>query len=334
MKKYEFTGESSVQSIPAGVEARAEVTVHRIRAVVDIPEHHIKKGELGGWIETEENLSHEGTCWLANGVICGRSTVTGDVLIGTPEADETACIIRGSSHIEGTGDFNDVVIDNSILKGHISSFGTSFDMSYVEGKVTACQGLIQLCQVQSNGGKIVLFDCVLEPKQARLKITNHPGEQLTLDNVRVNFDEGTGDQTIHAFGEVRHLFCDSLKELELNGQVDIEHVYLDEHTSLRVPSESQTVKIRGKSSSQPIHLVEGIKEIVDTTLVGAVTLKGNLRLTESLLSDFAEVENRSADVLLLENIEMYDCSKIERKAKSDQHVKDTLLTTDEKLVLR
>lgn len=37
-------------------------TLHRIMAVKDFG--NIKKGDLGGWIEREENLSQEGTCWV------------------------------------------------------------------------------------------------------------------------------------------------------------------------------------------------------------------------------------------------------------------------------
>lgn len=42
MKKYEFTDE--VKNIDGK-------TLHRIRAVRDIPEHDIKAGDLGGWLE-------------------------------------------------------------------------------------------------------------------------------------------------------------------------------------------------------------------------------------------------------------------------------------------
>lgn len=49
MKKYEFTGEVKVQW---------GTTFHRIKAAISFGE--IEAGEVGGWIEKEENLSHEG----------------------------------------------------------------------------------------------------------------------------------------------------------------------------------------------------------------------------------------------------------------------------------
>lgn len=36
--------------------------LHRIRAVRDFGA--VRKGDLGGFVEREENLSHEGTCWI------------------------------------------------------------------------------------------------------------------------------------------------------------------------------------------------------------------------------------------------------------------------------
>ena len=53
MKKYEFTGE---------VKVKFGVTFKRIRALIDFG--NVKKGELGGFIEKEENLSYAGNAWV------------------------------------------------------------------------------------------------------------------------------------------------------------------------------------------------------------------------------------------------------------------------------
>lgn len=58
-------------------------TVYRIRALRDIPEIQIKKGELGGWVESEYNLDQEGACWVwSNAVVCEFGRVTGDARVG------------------------------------------------------------------------------------------------------------------------------------------------------------------------------------------------------------------------------------------------------------
>lgn len=61
-KKYELTEET--------LEYDGHI-LHRIKALRDFG--NIKAGQLGGWIEKERNLSHEGICWVA-----GDAKVFGD----------------------------------------------------------------------------------------------------------------------------------------------------------------------------------------------------------------------------------------------------------------
>ena len=49
-------------------------TLHRIRALKDFGS--VKAGELGGWVESEHNLSQEGDCWIYdNAAVCDNATV-------------------------------------------------------------------------------------------------------------------------------------------------------------------------------------------------------------------------------------------------------------------
>ena len=52
-KKYELTNET---------KKYYGCTLHRIKALKDFGD--VKKGDLGGWIEKEYNLSQEGNCWV------------------------------------------------------------------------------------------------------------------------------------------------------------------------------------------------------------------------------------------------------------------------------
>lgn len=62
MKKYRLTDEKII------VGCR---TLYRIQALRDFGD--VKEGEFGGWIESEKNLSHEGSAW-----IYGNAWVYGD----------------------------------------------------------------------------------------------------------------------------------------------------------------------------------------------------------------------------------------------------------------
>ena len=78
MKKYEFTGET--KKTWWGAE------LHRIKAVVAFGV--VEVGELGGWVEKEENLSHEGKAWVCgdakvwgNAEVWGNAKVCGDAKV-------------------------------------------------------------------------------------------------------------------------------------------------------------------------------------------------------------------------------------------------------------
>ena len=56
IKKYELTDETK--------KIWSRKTLHRIRALRDFG--YVKTGQLGGWIESENNLSHGGAAWVAD----------------------------------------------------------------------------------------------------------------------------------------------------------------------------------------------------------------------------------------------------------------------------
>lgn len=66
MKKFEFTGETKTIQF-----AFRTVTLHQIRAIVEFGV--VKAGDIGGWLEKEENLSQEGDAW-----VCGDAKVYGN----------------------------------------------------------------------------------------------------------------------------------------------------------------------------------------------------------------------------------------------------------------
>ena len=80
MKKYELTDETIT------FYGR---TLHRIRACGDfvtITGEQIEVGDLGGFVETEENLSHDGMCWVyGNARVCGNAKVCGNAEIQTSQ---------------------------------------------------------------------------------------------------------------------------------------------------------------------------------------------------------------------------------------------------------
>ena len=70
-KKFEFTGET---------KAILGNTLHRIRALISFGE--VGAGELGGWIEKEENLDASGNAWVyGNAQVSGNAQVYGNACV-------------------------------------------------------------------------------------------------------------------------------------------------------------------------------------------------------------------------------------------------------------
>lgn len=80
MKKYEFTGET---------RKIGDITVKRIRAARDFA--GVKKGDFGGWIEKEENLSHECNAW-----VYGDAWVYDDAWVYGGSWKTSPCYINGT----------------------------------------------------------------------------------------------------------------------------------------------------------------------------------------------------------------------------------------------
>lgn len=71
MKKYKFTQKT---------KEHFGLTLHQIEAVIDFG--NVGKGEKGGFVEREENLSQGGNAWVSgNAQIYGNAWVSGDALV-------------------------------------------------------------------------------------------------------------------------------------------------------------------------------------------------------------------------------------------------------------
>ena len=80
MKKYELTKE--MKTLAHGT------VLHRIRALMDIPRFGVKAGELGGFVEGENNLSQDGNAWVSGDArvygdawVSGEARVSGDAKV-------------------------------------------------------------------------------------------------------------------------------------------------------------------------------------------------------------------------------------------------------------
>ena len=105
--KYEITSETHP----------TRSTLKRIRALRDFSD--IKKGELGGFIESEDNLSHEGDCWVSgNAHVFGNASVYGDAMVYENAQVSEDASVYGKAWVSG----NAVVSGNAMVAGTTGVF--------------------------------------------------------------------------------------------------------------------------------------------------------------------------------------------------------------------
>ena len=125
-RKHELTDETKVFD---------GVTVHRIRALVNIPRYGVKVGDLGGFVEKESNLSHNGECWIGNNAcvydnariygnafVYDNASVFGEAWIFGNTRVCNKARIYGNTHVYG----NACVFSNALVYDNARVFGNAW----------------------------------------------------------------------------------------------------------------------------------------------------------------------------------------------------------------
>ena len=112
-KKYELT------------EERNEEGLYRIRALRDFGD--VQEGDLGGWVEGEHNLLHDGLCWIYKDA----------QVFGNAKVSQNAMVI-GNARVYGNAQvFGDaVVFEDARVYGNAQVFG----VVYVSHRAWVCGG--------------------------------------------------------------------------------------------------------------------------------------------------------------------------------------------------
>ena len=157
-------------------------TLHRIRAIKDFGV--VKIGDLGGWIESEDNLSHFENCWVydnakvfldakvwANAKVCGEAEVCGNASVfDNADVCESACVfgnakvfggawVRGDAKVFG----NAKVFGGAKVYGDAEVYGNAcvFGWSKVNGDATV------------RGDSVVYEDALVSGNDGGRQMTKH-----------------------------------------------------------------------------------------------------------------------------------------------------------------
>lgn len=115
-RKYEFTRVVK--------EGRNGMVLHRIRAVRSFG--GVKAGDLGGWIQSEDNLSHAGNAWVADEAIAAEdSYVSGDALADDHAQLYGNAVVTDRAHIGGhaIAEGESVMMGDASILGEVRLYG-------------------------------------------------------------------------------------------------------------------------------------------------------------------------------------------------------------------
>lgn len=249
-KKYEFC-----KSEAKAINGR---TLFRIRALVDIHLHRVKAGDYGGFLEKEENLSHEGNAWVA-----GDSAVYGSGMISRN------ALVSGKAVVSNSDVYGDVTIEASAQVSHsrikgkglnimgnavVSDVDIEVDAGLISGKTTLknifgrnklslfvmqdqAQVIGRLDQKMIIGGDIITIsgNATIESAKAIL------GAKITIsDHVSVG-----EDVTIHGKGITLSDFARISGEVTLRDNLSVSEIA--EICSLNGKSQLGGMRISGDS---------------------------------------------------------------------------------------
>ena len=176
--KYEITAKTMQV-----YEYRDDKVVYQIRALKDFGD--VKAGDLGGWIESEENLSQSGNCWVAdnamvydhaqvrdNAILCGNANACDHALITENAKLFDKTWIAGDARVSGQAELHDFAYakDDAIIN----------DFALVSG-LASVSGEAQVLNHAKIDGTAIIGDCAVVKDNACIE-----GNALVIDQTTVS----------------------------------------------------------------------------------------------------------------------------------------------------
>lgn len=128
-KKYQFTGEETnieyYEIVNCDDYSRKQKKVVTLKQIL-----RIDNGLIGGWIESELNLSHEGNCFIYdNAIVFGDARVSGNAIVANEAAVYGSAEIKDNVFVGG----NSEVYGNAVINGYakITEHASIYDNALV-----------------------------------------------------------------------------------------------------------------------------------------------------------------------------------------------------------
>lgn len=190
---------------------------YRIRALRDIPVHGIPAGRVGGFVESEKNLSQEGDCWVAHdALVTGDACVTDNAVVSGRATVMEQAKIQKDAQVSGYV----VVTGNAVVGEHALVTGNAVVMDEAKVLSTAyiC-GDAQVCG-KSKIGNATVKDRAVVMDSFVWGEAHISGDAVVVNNARlhngiklVGYDYAEGNMPVQEqSGAIKKLFHNTRAE--------------------------------------------------------------------------------------------------------------------------
>lgn len=182
----------------------SKLKLYRIRALIDIPSISVKKGDLGGWVENEENLDQNGACWISRrSIVCGGAKIKGNTRIMGEILIKGNIVIDGESYVDVPMKWfgckiignNINIINTRIYPNRFYILGDNIKISnsHILGnypRIDRTKDQLEMLKLKDDDGQLIITDSKIHD---RVRITGN----VTLTSAKI-FDraEIKGNATV------------------------------------------------------------------------------------------------------------------------------------------
>lgn len=295
--------------------------MYQIQALVDIPAFGIIKGHLGGWIDEDGALSHEGNCWIGVGsIVANHSHVGGNAQIKVDSIVMDYSIVRDDvviidSTVVQSQIVQESVVSKSKIEDSYLSEKTKIRESEVE-KLTMKSGVVASSKIRSN------------------KRFNAMYKNFQMYDSEFFYD-GVVEVDIVKTCNIRNCSLHSVSSFVLEKALDIKNV--NSSSLVMIKSTGSETSAHSKNTLGAFHSLTLEKDtwidVEDSIIVLDGTIKGLIRFRKCNIHNYGKIENRTHGGLLLHNCVVNDLCVIEKIKDSTCTVKGLVLSGEDKYLI-
>ena len=286
-KKYRLMKTEKVVPLVAGWNPETTRSACRIKALRDIPEHGVKKGDLGGYVSHFETLSHEGSCWVGyDAMVIGQVNIKDDAYVGDKAiilcdfkhskiilSDSTRVFESARIDIAKYSDMNEPPAIISRLSGNSQFFGNS----QVSNLIHSSENAKIYGNTQVNGAKRISGETEIYGKSTIGRNSIISGETKIYDNAIINTGAEVTDCIVSGKAQI------GKDEKVTSGKFEEEGIFVNPKKVI------PKIVIGGARKGKPEHWIDAEDNPIEEDQTKNIT--NPKTKTEKLLELFAEIKS-------------------------------------------